>query len=233
MKEIKTICIITARSGSKGLKDKNIKILGEMPMLAWPISAAMKSKFIERVILSTDSKEYAEIGIKYGAEIPYLRPRELSHDKSSSMDVLLDLINKLSLNDKYTHLLLLEPTSPFTEPEDIESALLLLEQNKDAKSVVGIADTGKYHPSYVVKNNENGFLQPFSSSSFKNMPKRRQDLEPAYFLDGSLYLSEIQTLINEKSFYHEKTIGIELESYKSHEVDDLEDFKLVQSLLKK
>ena len=127
----RVLCLVTARSGSKGLKNKNILKLGRHPLLAWPISAARKSKIVDDIIVSTDCEKIARIARKYKAEIPFLRPKYLARDTSLSIDVILYNIKRLDkdFNRKYDYIVLLEPTSPFTSTKDIDTSLKLLISN--------------------------------------------------------------------------------------------------------
>ena len=118
------LSIILARENSKGLPGKNIKNLNGKPLLAWPILASIESKYVDTTILSTDSKDYAEIGKSYGASIPFIRPRDLADDISPSSDALIHAIDFLrTMNDIYDYVVLLEPTSPLTQSSDIDQAL--------------------------------------------------------------------------------------------------------------
>jgi CMP-N,N'-diacetyllegionaminic acid synthase len=227
------LAIVPARAGSKGLPDKNIKNLGGKPLLAWPIIAALQSRYVDNVVLSTDSESYAKIGESYGAATPFLRPDHLASDKASSIDVIIHVLDYLAANnDKYDYVLLLEPTSPLTEAADIDNAIALLDSAEgNATSVIGVSLMETQHPAFSVKRNDEGFIAPLSGSSFQSMP-RRQDLHPVYALDGSLYLSSVEAMYNEKNFCHKKTIGMVFDRYKSLEVDDLLDFVCIEAVLK-
>ena len=118
------LSIILARENSKGLPNKNIKNLNGKPLLAWPIIASIESKYVDTTILSTDSNHYAEIGRSHGASIPFIRPKDLAGDTSSSSEALIHAIDFLSnINDIYDYVILLEPTSPLTQSSDIDQAL--------------------------------------------------------------------------------------------------------------
>ncbi len=228
----RVLALITARSGSKGLPDKNIKNLGGKPLLAWPISAALGSAYVDNVIVSTDSEVYARLARENGAETPFLRPRDLSEDTSSSVDVVIHALDFLSkTNDSYHYVLLLEPTSPLTDSKDIDRAISTLDdKSSNAVAAVGVSLMETQHPSFSVKMNEACLISPLISDTFGDLP-RRQDLEPIYSLDGSLYLSTVKALYNKQSFCHDKTIGIVSDRYKVFEVDDIVDFICIEALL--
>ena len=180
----KSICIIPARSGSKGLPKKNLKKIGGNPLLSYPIRAALESKQFERVIVSTDSKEYAEVGKQYGADIPFIRPEELSSDTANSIDVVFHALDYLKdeFIEEYNIVCLLEPTSPFTSAKDIESAFKELSNNSKARSLVGVGICESQHPTYLNFIDKNDFLIPYHKEE-KNRHIRRQDIqEELYFL---------------------------------------------------
>ena len=126
---MKNIAIITARSGSKGLKDKNIKELNGKPLMAYTIEAALESKQFETVMVSTDSEEYAKIARKYGAEVPFLRSEKTSSDEAGSWDVILEVLeNYAELGKMYDTVCLLQPTSPLRKVDDIINSYKILEE---------------------------------------------------------------------------------------------------------
>ena len=123
----KILAIIPARSGSKGLKDKNIKILNGKPMIAYTIEAARNSKVFYDIIVSTDSQEYADIAVEYGAKVPFLRPSYLSKDQTTTNDVIEHTIKELkSIGKEYDCFMILQPTSPLRKDSDIIGALEMI-----------------------------------------------------------------------------------------------------------
>ena len=138
MTKVKKIAVITARSGSKGLKDKNIKLLNGKPLMAYTIEAAKQSGCFDCVHVSTDSEVYAEIARDYGAEVPFLRDEELASDTSSSWDVMRSVIRRYQqYGQSFDQAMLLQPTSPLRTAEDIQEIFRLMEDKK-AKVVVGV-----------------------------------------------------------------------------------------------
>jgi N-acylneuraminate cytidylyltransferase/CMP-N,N'-diacetyllegionaminic acid synthase len=223
------LAIIPARSGSKGLPDKNIKIINGKPLIAWSIEAGLKSKYIDRLIVSTDSEKYAEIAKDFGAEVPFIRPDKISTDESSRKDVIkhsLDFFK--NKNELYDYIVLLEPTSPLTTETDIDTGIEKLLLDKSAESIVGVSLSEVSHPDFLV-NLKNGFLN-FINENQKSSVIRRQDLENLYFYDGTLYISEVDKYL-EKEFYHEKTLGYVTPKWKSLEIDDMYDFIMVEAIM--
>lgn len=229
---LRILCIVPARAGSKGLPGKNVRILGGKPLLAWPIEAALSSDYIDRVIISTDSLEYANLAKAHGADVPFLRPSDLATDQSPSIDFILHAIDTLAAGgDQYDWLLLLEPTSPLTEGSDIDGAIEMLASSSDvADAVVGVTAMETLHPAYSVTRDARGRIAPLTGHSFVDMP-RRQDLTPVFNLDGSLYLSTIDALCRERSFCHDRTLGFVMSPEKALEVDSLLDFICIEAVM--
>lgn len=226
------LAIIPARGGSKGLPRKNILDLHGKPLIGWTIQAAKKSYYIDRVIVSTDDLEIAEIAKKEGGDVPFLRPAELANDTATSISVIEHAVNFLSSHgERYDFCVLLQPTSPLTESEDIDKALYTLESKRDiADSIVGVSRVIAAHPVFNVRIGEDGLIQPFLGDTFLTSV-RRQDIEELYFFEGSLYISDMAVLLKEKGFYHKRTLPFVMPKWKSYEIDDIEDFICVEAIM--
>lgn len=227
----RVLALVPARAGSKGLPDKNIRPLGGKPLLAWPIEAARASALVDEVVLSTDSEKFAEIGRTHGARVPFLRPASLASDTAPSIDFMLHALDRLEAEgERFDYLLLLEPTSPLTDADDIDRALRALHAaGEGADALVGVTALETVHPAFMVRMGEDGAIAPYQSESFGALP-RRQDLDPVYSLDGSLYVSTVEALRRERGFCHQRTIGLVMPRYKSFEVDDLVDFICIDAI---
>lgn len=225
----RVLAIVPARKGSKGLPLKNVRPLGGKPLLAWPVAAARASAHVDRTIISTDDQGFADIAVAHGAEAPFLRPEALASDTAPSIDFILHALDTLEAEgDAYDYLVLLEPTSPLTEGADVDAALQALEA-ADADAIVGVTALETHHPAFAVRKQGDGRIEPLQPGGFAAMP-RRQDLEPVFGLDGSLYISTVEALRRERSFCHARTLGHEMARYKSHEVDDLIDFLCIEAV---
>lgn len=226
------LALIPARSGSKGLPNKNIRPLLGKPLLAWSIKAARASRYVDRVVLSTDSSEYARIGREHGADVPFLRPAELASDTAPSIDFILHAIDTLAAGgEEYDILVLLEPTSPMTEASDVDAALEALVAQPQMSAAVGVSAMETQHPAFAVRrNDETGRIMPLAGGDFGSLP-RRQELEPVFALDGSFYLSTIDALRTERGFCHGATMGIPTDRHKALEVDDLIDFLCIEAIM--
>lgn len=228
----RVLALVPARSGSKGLPHKNIRPLLGKPLLAWPIEAALASSCVDRVVLSTDSQAYADIGIAHGADVPFLRPAELASDLAPSIDFILHAIDTLeATGDVYDLLVLLEPTSPMTEASDIDGALEALIAQPALSAAVGVSAMETQHPAFAVLRDDSGRIAPLQGGGFGNLP-RRQDLEPVFALDGSFYISTISALKEKRSFCHDATMGVPTDRFKALEVDDLIDFLSIEAIMK-
>ncbi|PMH28899.1 acylneuraminate cytidylyltransferase [Vibrio lentus] len=226
----KVLVVIAARGGSKGLPGKNIRDLCGKPLIGWSIEAALNSKYADRVVVTTDDEVIAEVARSEGADVPFLRPAKFATDQSPSSGAILHAIDFCEVEGKYEYVVLLEPTSPLTESQDVDRALEILSAS-DSLAIVGIADVEDCHPEFCVQKSKNGKITKYGEANF-SMPKRRQDLETIYAFDGSLYISDIDTYKKYQTFYHENTIGYVSEPWKKYEIDTLMDFLVVEVMMK-
>ena len=227
----KIIAIILARSGSKRLKNKNIKLINNKPLIYWTIKEAQKSKLIDKLVVSTDSANYINLSKKYGVKNFVKRPKNLSSSRSTSIESLNFVLKKI-INDGETfdYCLLLEPTSPLREVKDINLGIKKLIKNTKAEALVSVSKVGNIHPQFMYEIKKNSFIRRFSNKLKKiTLHSHAKEL---YFLDGSIYISKIKSLFKRKSFYHEKTLSLVLPKWKSYEVDDFLDFKICEMIMK-
>jgi len=231
----RVLVVIPARSGSKGIPDKNIKEINCIPLLAYPIIAANKSKYVDKIIFSSDCDIMCGIAKSYGAEAPFIRPKELASDNAVRSDVIFHALNYVQKNfvEKYDILVFLEPTSPLTSTTDINLALEFFISDK-CTSLVSISESPTHHPEYAIElDPSSNIIKPLMKDSFKDLSINRQSLKPVYFFDGSLYISNISDFYQYKEFYHEKTKGIKLDELKSLEIDEPLDLLIAEMILKK
>lgn len=221
---MRTLGLIPARAGSKGLYKKNIKDFCGKPLIHWTIKAAIESASINRVIVSTDSEEIKTISLKSGAEVPFLRPSHLAKDDSLSIDVTLDVINNLKNVDE---VILLQPTSPLRSSADIDLSYEFRKEKK-GDSLVSCYKSNK-HPSSYFKINNQGFLEPYISFSPN---KRRQEYEETFLVNGAIYIASTKFLQENRSFISSETIGFKMPLERSIDIDDLSDWIIAESLFK-
>lgn len=230
----RVLCLVPARGGSKGLPRKNVLPIAGAPLVAWPVTAGLNSKYIDLVVCSTDDLEIAEAAEVAGADIPFIRPSELASDDASSIDVVEHALSFLESKGKaFDYIVLLEPTSPLTESHDIDAALeQLVHRSADAEAIVGISRVEHTHPDYNITFDSANFIAPTSVKNFDDLT-RRQELKDVYHLDGSLYISTVSGIRKNKSFYHSKTLGYSMPRWKSFEIDEYIDFVCVEAVLQK
>lgn len=199
--------IIPARGGSKGVPGKNIKLLGELPLLAYTTKSALASKQLSKVILSTDSPSIAAVAQHYGIEVPFLRPETLATDTASSIAVVQHAVSYLeNQGEFFDAVCLLQPTSPFRPKGFIDLAIQKF-IHEDVDALVSVLPVPhEFNPHWVFEPNEKGLLQ--IATGEQEIIKRRQDLPPAYFRDGTLYITKT-SVIKEGSFYGAKLSYIE------------------------
>ena len=222
------IAIITARSGSKGLKDKNIRVLLGKPLLAYSITAAIESDCFDTVMVSTDSEEYAGIAKKYGAEVPFLRSEETSSDYASSWDVVEEvLVGYHKLGKDYETFMLLQPTSPLRSSDDIINAYKLFSE-KEANSIVSVCKADHSPLQYGVLPDDFSMVD-FINSQVKG--KRRQDIRDYYRINGAIYLSKVKFFKETRDIYRKKCYAYIMDRKHSIDIDDEFDFELAEALL--
>lgn len=226
------LAVIPARGNSKGLPGKNLLPLAGKPLIAWSIEVALASKYVDFVLVSTDSEAIAKVSREAGANVPFLRPKNLASDTSPTIDALDHAINYCSenLGKEFDLTVLLEPTSPLRDVNDVDEALEELNSAQNAESIVGVCRTESQNPAFLVRRNEAGFLSGYSEGGMKAI--RRQDIEDIYFFEGSIYASTTNCLLERRTFYHENTVGFVMPKWKSLEIDDQEDFVMAEALMK-
>lgn len=225
---MKKIAIISARSGSKGVKDKNIRELAGKPLMAYSIEAALNSGLFDTVVVSTDSEEYARIGREWGAEVPFLRSAETSGDTASGWDVIKEVLNnyKNLYGKEFEMFTLLQPTSPLRTAQDVKNAFDIFEKN-DANAVVSVCEME--HSPYWCNtlpedHSMNGFLDKAN-----DLP--RQALKKHYRLNGAIYMSRVDTFMEDTNIYKEKSYAYIMDSLISIDIDSELDFKLAETII--
>ena len=234
---LKVLGVVGARSGSRSIPHKNIKPLLGKPLLAWIIEAAKRSQYITRVVLSTDSPEYAEIGRKYGAETPFLRPKELAEDHVPDFDYLYHAASWLKENENWQAdvILRLPPTTPLCRPEHIDGCVQLLMDDPRADSSRTIVKASK-HPYKLWRIAETGYIEPFLSEEFTglkdahNLP--RQSLPGAYQHVDVIAL-RWKTLVEDKSMAGGKVRYHEVAKHDAVDIDSDVDFMIAEELLQR
>ena len=218
------LALIPARGGSKGIPRKNIVPFMGKPLIAWTIKAARESKYIDRVVLSSDDQAICEIATNEGCEVPFLRPAHLANDASSSMDVVFDALERLP---RFDFIVLLQPTSPLRVSNDVDGCLEKL-MKSSAPSCVAVTDV-KEHPFLVYKKNNSERLKPYCDAHTKEY-LRRQDLPDAFKLNGAVYAAKVEWLKENGTFLSDETVGFHMPLNRSVDIDTLEDLELAERM---
>lgn len=219
------LAIIPARGGSKRLPQKNILDLCGKPLISWSIEAALKSKYINKVVVSSDDDETLEISKSFGAEF-IKRPYELANDTATTFDAIKHTIDNL---EEYEYVVLLQPTSPLRNEKHIDEAIELLEE-KQVDAIVSVCEMD-HSPLWSNTLPKDGNMNNFLRDEVLN--KRSQDLEKYYRLNGAIYICKTEKLLENKSFFLKDNIFAYIMDKKSSiDIDEDIDFKLAEILIK-
>ncbi|GAB0168867.1 acylneuraminate cytidylyltransferase family protein [Lysinibacillus sp. CTST325] len=219
----KVLAIIPARGGSKGVPRKNIKELAGKPLIEWTIEEAKKSKYIDRIIVSSEDKEILQVAQKFGADVPFVRPANLAEDTTAGIEPVLHALEHFS---DYEYVVMLQPTSPLRLVEDIDGCIeQLLQEN--AEFCVSVCEVGQ-SPYWMYTLDSSTKMQPLLKQ--QTLITRRQDLPKVYTLNGAIYLANIDLLKQTRNFITEETIAYVMPVERSYDIDTEEDFKICEYL---
>jgi N-acylneuraminate cytidylyltransferase/CMP-N,N'-diacetyllegionaminic acid synthase len=227
---VKVLFIILARGGSKGLPNKNILLLLGKPLIAYSIECGLRSKYCTDLIVSTDDSKIADVAKLYGAKVPFSRPAYLSNDFAKSADAILHAIDfQEKIGMTYDLIVLLEPTSPLRDTQDIDDGIQKLLINQKAESCVSVTLNESAHPSFLFYKREDDIINSYMT---QNNVIRRQELQKLYYPEGSFYIVKTEAFKKVHTFYIDHlTLGLELPKWKSFEIDTLEDFMIVEAIM--
>lgn len=222
------VCVIPARGGSKGLPGKNIKMFYGKPLIAHTIEQARQSKYIDRVIVSTEAEEIARISLEYGAEVPFIRPMELAGDSVATIDVLLQAINWFENKDQYLFdiLTLLHVTTPLRSVEDIDNSIALLVEEK-ADNIFSVAEAHRNPYFNMIEINKNGYAALVKQGNFTT----RQAAPLVYDMNSSIYVWWKELLKQKKKIFLDKTKIYVMPKERSVDIDDNIDFKIAEIMM--
>jgi len=223
------IAIVPARGGSKGLPGKNIKELLGKPLIGYTIEAGLNSGYIEEVIISTDSREIADVAEAQGGSVPFLRPEELAGDDSKAIDVYIYTIERLKKEYEYDieSFIVLQPTSPLRQTSDIDAAIIKF-YDLNADSVIGVTEA-QHPPVWAKKITPDGVLEDYFPEFSSN--KNRQEIEKAYMPNGALFIFNYSRLKEGYGYCFEKTYPYIMPLERSIDIDTQFDFDLAEFLL--
>lgn len=219
-----TFALIPARGGSKGIPRKNIRCMAGKPLVVWAIESALRSDFLESVVVSTDDEEIADVARRAGAKVPFMRPPELAQDQTPGIEPVLHALDQLP---QFDSVLLLQPTSPLRTTADID-ACLAMAMDRRAPSVVSVCEPDT-HPYWTYRLAEGQTLQPLVA---KAPVTRRQDLPHVVAVNGALYFADAAWLRRNGSLVGRETLAYEMPRERSIDLDTLLDWKLAELLLR-
>ncbi len=229
---MKIIAVIPARSGSKGLPDKNIKELAGKPLIAYSISAGIKSKLIDRVIVSTDSEKYASISKDYGAEVPFIRPNEYSGDDSTDYDFVKHLLDWLAKNEGYTpdYIIHLRPTTPLRDPKVIDNAIRKFMNSKEATSLRSAHEMPE--TAYKQFELEGKYFKTICTDSFDldDANNSRQSFPKTYTPNGYVDILRTSHILENHLLHGNRVMGYVTDF--AIEVDTIDDFEFLEWQIK-
>lgn len=223
---MKKIAIIPARSGSKGLPNKNILMLGNKPLIAYTIEAALKSKEFERVIVSTDSLEYKCIAKKFGAEV-FIRSEELSNDKASSFVVIEDVLNKIETSVDY--FVLLQVTSPFRNENHIKESIEIFENGISEYDFLVSMQKSDKSSSLIKPIYDSGTLEEYNID-YSNYSRQKYD---EYHPNGAIFIGKVKEYLEQKHFFGKRAKAYFMNKEDSIDIDDSLDFEIAITILNK
>lgn len=222
------IAVIPARGGSKGIYKKNIKILNDKPLIAYTIEEAYKSNVFKKVVVSTDDEEIAEVSKRYGAEVPFIRPDNISGDLISSDEVVLHTIDFFERkNQKFDYVCKLQPTSPLRKAEHIYEAYNML-IDKQADYIVSVCEC-EHSPLWTSTLDNKYSLDGFITEAIKM--SCRQKLKKYYRLNGAIYMGRTEMVKKNKSFFGKNGYAYIMKQKDSVDIDNELDFKIATMIL--
>jgi CMP-N-acetylneuraminic acid synthetase len=219
---------IPARGGSRGIPKKNLYHVNGHPLIYYSIKTALESR-INRLIVSTDSQEIAEVGLQFGAEVPFLRPKELAQDHSTIEDALMDALNRLG-KEKYHPdiIVLLHPITPFRRTQHINASIDLLIKNS-ADTVVSVSDPME-HPGDMVYWDKEGQMKYLLDIDHTKM--QRQHYPKYYFHNGVVYVFTAKSFMENKDRFGSKVIPYQMRQIDSIDIDSMDDSEIAEAILK-
>lgn len=222
--------LLPARGGSKGIPGKNLRILRGKPLIAWASTALANAEGIARKICCTDDPAIAEAARKYGLETPWLRPFELAQDETLVVDVVAHALETLSMNNgvSFTHVALVQATSPSVTSSDIKNAVELAVEN-DADTVITGFHAGQRHPDTMYTHDSHGRVHWLLERS--DHMARRQDLAPVFIRTGLVYVIKSKVLMSGRTIYGEHIMALTIPEERSITIDEEHDFQIAEILL--
>lgn len=221
------LAIVPARGGSKGIPNKNIIPVGGKPLICWTIEAGLQSKYVNKTIVSSDDDKILNVSKSHGAAV-LKRPDAIAEDTTPTEPVITHVIETLAEHgEHYDYIVLLQPTSPLRNSEDIDNAIAML-LNSEAGALISVVEP-EHTPYKAFKLSTDGYLESLFDETFHFL--RRQDLPPTFLPNGAIYVIDTDTFLSTKTLLAEKTLAFEMSSQASIDIDTMSDVKLVEEHL--
>lgn len=228
-KEKTFLAIIPARGGSKGIPRKNIINVQGKPLIQYTIDEAKQSKYLDKIIVSTDDEEIAEVSKKCGAEVPFLRPKELASDKAKTIDALIHAVDELKKQDcKYDYIVLLQPTQPLRKSYHIDEAIEKIVQAGE-ESLISVS-TVKEHPILMRSIDKSGKVKNLLEL---NSTVRRQDFPKMYKVNGAIYINKLNENFNEHTSMNDNKLAYIMDEIYDIDIDEQIDLDILNIKLEK
>jgi CMP-N-acetylneuraminic acid synthetase len=225
------LAVIPARGGSKAVPRKNIQDLMGKPLIAHTILEAKRSRLLTHIIVSTDDEDIKTVSLHYGAEVPFLRPRELATDTALAVPTVQHAVRATEALKKmrYDYIVMLQPTAPLRTCEDIDNALKRL-IHSEAEGIISVVDVDNWHPMKMKRFEENGLLIDYESPPVENPP--RQILPKVYMVNGAIYATRRDVFMAKGTFKGDKCLGYIMPAERSVNIDTDADFLVAEYYLK-
>jgi CMP-N-acetylneuraminic acid synthetase len=223
---MRVLGLIPARGGSKGVPRKNIRLVDGKPLISYSIEIAQKSKLITDVLVSTDSDEIIEVVKSCNCDF-LKRSIENAEDNSVIEDVIYEVLNELEV--EYDLIILLQPTSPIREPEDLDNVIQMFYEDKELETVVSLVELEDIHPARMYEIDANNVMLPLNK---KLERKRRQELKPVYLRNGAIYATRVSVFIKHRKFICDRKKGYVMPESKWANVDTERDLLITECLIK-
>jgi CMP-N,N'-diacetyllegionaminic acid synthase len=229
LKNKRILGLINARGGSKGVPGKNIKLMNGKPLIGYSIECGKASRYIDRLLISTDDPEIANVAKSFGADVPFLRPLELASDTSKQIDAIIHAVGYVeNQGELYDYVCVLQPTCPLRQAEDVDGTLELLISTQ-ADSAITVTDVGGRHPRTLYKKDNNCNLVPYLDSDAAGV--LRQNFEDLFWRTGAVYAMKRDVLINRLSLYGDSICGYVMPEERCFNIDSPFDWNLCEAYM--
>tara|TARA_B100001059_G_scaffold235434_1_gene281036 strand:- start:2242 stop:2964 length:723 start_codon:yes stop_codon:yes gene_type:complete len=226
------LAIVAARSGSKSIIDKNLSKINKRSLLDWIISKALRSKYLDKIYVSTDSVKYQKLSKKYGADCSSLRPRKISRSNSTEIEYILHTLNVLKKENFFPdYIVRLQPTSPFQTTSDIDNSIKKIVENKNATSLQVISES-ILSPLKALQLHNKKYLKPYISLKMNNEVLNRQKLKKSYYR-SNIIISKTKNILNNKTQIGKRSLFYLIPNYRSIDINDKYDLEVAKMINKK